>query len=82
MSSLFCSLNWIVQVLACLYSAHIALSLHLPWRWGVFYMFPVGAPLSYSNSEKSGKTPDDRKAIFDIDCQGMKGEHFIRSVVN
>ncbi|NEQ98856.1 MAG: Rpn family recombination-promoting nuclease/putative transposase [Cyanothece sp. SIO2G6] len=33
--------------------------------------------LSYKNSENVGNTPIDRKAIFDIYCQGMNGERFI-----
>jgi predicted transposase/invertase (TIGR01784 family) len=33
--------------------------------------------LTYGNSEQVGNTPLDRKAIFDIYCQGVKGDRFI-----
>lgn len=33
--------------------------------------------LSFKNSENLGNTPVDRKAIFDIYCQGVNGERFI-----
>jgi predicted transposase/invertase (TIGR01784 family) len=33
--------------------------------------------LSFKNSENLGNTPVDRKAIFDIYCQGFNGERFI-----
>ena len=33
--------------------------------------------LSYKSSEHLGNTPIDRKAIFDIYCQGENGERFI-----
>jgi predicted transposase/invertase (TIGR01784 family) len=33
--------------------------------------------LTYRNSENVGNTPLDRKAIFDIYCQSIQGEHFI-----
>ena len=33
--------------------------------------------LTYGNSEQVGNTPIDRKAIFDIYCQGVRGDRFI-----
>ncbi len=33
--------------------------------------------LSYSSTDKLGKTPLDRKAIFDLYCKGKDGERFI-----
>jgi predicted transposase/invertase (TIGR01784 family) len=33
--------------------------------------------LSFKNSEQAGPGINDRKAIFDIYCQGEKGEKFI-----
>ena len=36
--------------------------------------------LTFKNTEKLGNTPVDRKAIFDIYCQGKTGERFIVEV--
>jgi predicted transposase/invertase (TIGR01784 family) len=33
--------------------------------------------LSYTNNEKLGTTPADRKAIFDLHCTSTSGERFI-----
>jgi predicted transposase/invertase (TIGR01784 family) len=33
--------------------------------------------LTYGNNEQVGNTPLDRKAIFDIYCQGVRGDRFI-----
>ena len=33
--------------------------------------------VNYGNSEQVGNTPMDRKAIFDIYCQGIRGDRFI-----
>jgi predicted transposase/invertase (TIGR01784 family) len=38
--------------------------------------------LTYLNSEKLGKTPNDRKAIFDLYCENEQGDKFIIELQN
>ena len=38
--------------------------------------------LTYLNTEKLGKTQNDRKAIFDLYCENEKGDRFIIELQN